>query len=139
MENIDQLRSRIHGLKKEKALLRKQLIAVKFRNELNAFAKCFYRDRLREIESKSQLMPKTKIENIGDSDFTYHDIELEFGSVKQKIFDLPHNLKLTCTRVGGWELWQQDRVIAGEYNDIALKIYVAGILICGESKSDKPA
>lgn len=45
---------RINSLQAENELLKRQLIAVKFRNELNAFAKCFYRDRLREIESKKE-------------------------------------------------------------------------------------
>lgn len=41
----------VKRLRAENELLKRQLLAEKFRNDLNAFAKGFYRDRLREIES----------------------------------------------------------------------------------------
>lgn len=64
---------------------------------------------------------------------SYHDVEVEFGEVREKVFNLPFNIKLTCTRVGGWELWDQDKLLAGEYGEVPLKVYVAGNLICGKS------
>ena len=52
MENL--YHQEVKRLKAENDLLKRQLLAEKFRNELNCFAKCFYRDRLREIESKQE-------------------------------------------------------------------------------------
>jgi len=73
--------------------------------------------------------------------FSYHDVEVEFNGIREKIFNLPFNLMLTCTRVGGWELWESTvdtvslkldyKLIAGEYNETPLKIYVDGIQILG--------
>lgn len=49
MENL--YHQEVKRLQAENELLKRQLLAEKFRNELNVFAKGFYRDRLRELES----------------------------------------------------------------------------------------
>jgi len=52
MENL--YHQEVKRLKAENDLLKRQLLAEKFRNELNAFSKCFYRDRLRELEANNE-------------------------------------------------------------------------------------
>lgn len=50
MENL--YHQEVKRLQSENELLKRQLLAEKFRNKINAFAKGFYRDRLREVEAK---------------------------------------------------------------------------------------
>lgn len=52
MENL--YHQEVKRLQAENELLKRQLVAVKFRNELNDFAKRFYRDRLREAEANKE-------------------------------------------------------------------------------------
>lgn len=68
---------------------------------------------------------------------SYHDVEFEFeGQPRIKLFDAPFNVMITCTRVGGWELWEMrgaegpnERILAGEYRKPSLRIWVAGNLV----------
>jgi len=52
---------------------------------------------------------------------SYHDLHITTTSIERtSIFDLPYNLLVTCTRAGGWELWDHDRkapAIAGSFKD----------------------
>jgi hypothetical protein len=37
---------------------------------------------------------------------SYHDLNITTNEIKQtSIFDLPFNIQVICTRVGGWEVW----------------------------------
>ena len=68
---------------------------------------------------------------------SYHDLFITTESIQRtSIFDLPFNLMLTCTRIGGWELWDvsdgiaKARVIAGEFDSKKwLALDVAGTVI----------
>jgi len=61
---------------------------------------------------------------------SYHDLHIETRlTPRTSISDLPFNIKITCTRVGGWELWSEDRLIAGEYNNDGLRLDVKGHII----------
>lgn len=69
---------------------------------------------------------------------SYHDVSVEWGGrAPELLFNLPFNLMLTCTRCGGWELYDNvgqptERLLAGEYNDAKLIVRVAGEVICGD-------
>lgn len=70
-------------------------------------------------------------------EMSYHDVSVEWGGrAPELLFNLPFNLMLSCTRVGGWELYQHDGKdylrIAGEYHTTKLIVRVAGEVICGE-------
>lgn len=81
---------------------------------------------------------------------SYHDLHITTEWLQRtSIFNMPLNLMVTCTRVGGWELWDTSggmrdaKLLAGEYNDGHwLVLDVAGLVICdsrvaspsGESK-----
>ena len=68
---------------------------------------------------------------------SYHDLEIETADIpKTSIFDLPYGLELTCTRTGGWQLWDRGGVreesiplIAGEYDDNWLRLTVGDTVI----------
>lgn len=68
-------------------------------------------------------------------DRSYHDVEVEYGGKRFRLFDVSYGLRLTCTRAGGWELWNmwegKEEFLAGEFRDPPLRVYVAGVLICG--------
>lgn len=79
---------------------------------------------------------------LGDSvDRSYHDVEVEFSGKRMRLFDASYGLLLSCTRCGGWELWNRwggkEELLAGEYNEIPLRVYVAGILICGKASPNR--
>jgi hypothetical protein len=68
---------------------------------------------------------------------SYHDVEVEYEGGRFHIFDMPYSWHLTCTRAGGWELWDmwcaEGKLLAGEFNKRKpLRVYVAGVLICGK-------
>ena len=62
--------------------------------------------------------------------FSYHDVVVSFGDKKIPLFDASYGLMLTCTRAGGWELWNRwggtEELLAGEFNEVPLTIEVAG-------------
>lgn len=70
---------------------------------------------------------------------SYHDLHITTAlTPRTSIFDLPFNVRVTCTRLGGWELWGKTRgdhqpeleLIAGEYHDTnGLRLDVAGHVI----------
>lgn len=60
---------------------------------------------------------------------SYHDVYVTTKDIKRtSIFNLPFSIELTCTRVGGWRLWDGEAVLAGEY-DKGLRVDVAGHVI----------
>lgn len=74
---------------------------------------------------------------------SYHDVEVEFGGKRLRLFDAGYGLLLTCNRASGWRLWNtwggRDELLAGEYDEPILRIYVAGALVCGrQSASNGP-
>ena len=64
---------------------------------------------------------------------SYHDLHITTRLLpRTSIFNLPFDLKLTCTRVGGWELWLDEDRVAGEFVTSAkdgLRLDVAGHVI----------
>ena len=69
----------------------------------------------------------------GNPDRNYHDVVVQIGDAEPKEFSkLPFTGHLHCNRVGGWELSQSTQIIAGEFHETKLKIWVGGILICGK-------
>jgi hypothetical protein len=66
---------------------------------------------------------------------SYHDVEVGFDGKRGKLFDLSYGLELTCTRAGGWQLWNKwegrSTLVAGEYDSPELMVWVAGVLVCG--------
>lgn len=63
---------------------------------------------------------------------SYHDLHItttELGRIA--ISDMPFGYMVTCTRVGGWELWLDAKLVAGEFDkDRPLALDVAGTTIC---------
>lgn len=65
---------------------------------------------------------------------SYHDIEVEFSGKRFRLFNADYMWNLTCTRTGGFELWYDSRLIAGEFHKTALTVYSRGQPLCnGES------
>lgn len=60
---------------------------------------------------------------------SYHDLSV---IVNGKVY-VPSNdygLSLTCTRVGGWELWGGESLIGGEFNyDAEFKIKMGDVVV----------
>ena len=67
---------------------------------------------------------------------SYHDLEIETAEIpKTSIFNLPHGLKVTCTRTGGWELWDFGVKVAGEYDTNWLRLTVGDTVIVGTKRT----
>ena len=66
---------------------------------------------------------------------SYHDVEVEFNGNRFSLFGA-YTYRLTCTCAGGWELWGlldgKEKLLAGEFDEAPLRIYVDGVLICGK-------
>lgn len=65
---------------------------------------------------------------------SYRDLEIETAEIpKTSTFNLPYDLSVTCTRAGGWELWDNSgstsRLIAGEYDTNWLRLTVGDTVI----------
>jgi hypothetical protein len=61
---------------------------------------------------------------------SYHDLHITTATVpRTSIFNLPFNLMVTCTRGGGWELWESQVLMAGEYSQNGLILDVDGHVI----------
>ncbi len=82
---------------------------------------------------------------------TYHDLHITTAEIpRTSIFNLPYGLRVTCSRVSGWELWQyrdspgqlrcEPTLIAGEYDGPGewLVLDVAGHVIV-DSRERGPA
>lgn len=65
----------------------------------------------------------------GEVQRSYHDLHITTAKIRRtSIFNLPYGYEVTCTRVGGWRLWHDGDLIAGEY-DSGLILDVAGSVI----------
>jgi hypothetical protein len=75
---------------------------------------------------------------------SYHDLHITTAEIERtSVFNLPYGLQVTCTRTGGWELWDMNAtqpgggrikpsrgvLIAGEYSSKWLVLDVAGVVI----------
>ena len=75
----------------------------------------------------------------GEIKYSYHDLEIETAEIpKTSIFNLPYCLRVTCTRTGGWELWDWSvkegyRLVAGEYDTNWLRLTVGDTVIVDSS------
>jgi hypothetical protein len=53
---------------------------------------------------------------------TYHDLYITTPTIERtRLFDLPYELYVQCSRVGGWQVWrrprgQDDELVGGEYD-----------------------
>jgi hypothetical protein len=68
---------------------------------------------------------------------SYHDLYITTADLpRTSIFNLPFNVQVHCTRVGGWQVWhrpgdQGELVqLGGEYADNGLRLDVDGHIIC---------
>ena len=69
---------------------------------------------------------------------SYHDVYVTTKEIERKrLFDLPYSCELTCTRVGGWRLWQLGELLAGEYDREGLRVDVDGHVICDSLTTTK--
>jgi hypothetical protein len=68
---------------------------------------------------------------------SYHDLFITTAEIKRtSIFNLPFNIQVTCSRVGGWEVWNTNgstdfkgwTLLGGEYDgsEKPLKLDVNG-------------
>ena len=65
---------------------------------------------------------------------SYHDVVVYVDGVPFKIKDT-YGLELSCTRVGGWQLWLRKSesecvLIGGEYEESSFSVVVGGIVVC---------
>jgi hypothetical protein len=77
---------------------------------------------------------------------SYHDLHITTATIKRtSIFNLPFNLTVMCSRIGGWELWDTSGGIvsnwvflAGEYGgpNKWLVLDVDGVVIMDSRKKD---
>lgn len=74
---------------------------------------------------------------------SYHDVSVEYGGERIKLFDAGYRLLLTCTRSGGWELWggsilakEGKTLLAGEFDpDKPLKVFIGATCVCDTNHS----
>lgn len=71
---------------------------------------------------------------------SYHDVVVyaqgKDGMVRAyRLFDACYDLRLTCTRAGGWELWRMlrphEQLLGGEFLGPSFCVAAAGIPLCG--------
>ena len=79
---------------------------------------------------------KIKIRRLLKIDKSYHDVVIIIDGKRYDLFNLPYGYQITCTRVGGWELWYKEfdmeyKQVGGEYDSKSFQIEVAGKIICG--------
>jgi hypothetical protein len=64
---------------------------------------------------------------------SYHDLYITTAQIpRTSIFNLPYNLRVDCTRIAGWQLWDSfdnSKCLAGEYDANWLVLDVAGFVI----------
>lgn len=61
---------------------------------------------------------------------SYHETIVEIDGERYELFNLPFEYELTCTRVGGWQLWKSKELIGGEFGSgEAFKIYFGDTLV----------
>lgn len=65
---------------------------------------------------------------------SYHDVVVFVNGQKYEIAN-HYGIMLTCTRAGGWELWDVsggagEKQIGGEYSGNDFRIEVKGFVIC---------
>jgi hypothetical protein len=79
---------------------------------------------------------------------SYHDLHITTAEIdRASIFNLPYNLQVHCTRVGGWQVWHYGYIggevslVAGEYEgpEKWLILDVAGHVICDSRRNENPA
>lgn len=60
----------------------------------------------------------------------YYDLFVTTGNIpRTSIANLPFGYEVTCNRVGGWCLWVNNQLVAGEFGK-GLKLDVNGVVIC---------
>lgn len=68
------------------------------------------------------------------SDKSYHSVKVTVGDKEYKIFDSSYSLILTCTRTGGWELWEKregtETLLGQEFGTALFLIEADGQIIC---------
>ena len=82
--------------------------------------------------------PYTKLPS--DTPPTYHDLHVTTARIARiSIFDLPFGYEVRCNRLAGWELvLNNERVIAGEYDENWLVLDIGGYVICdGRARGDE--
>lgn len=66
---------------------------------------------------------------------SYHDVVVHFGEQSIRLCDASYGLRLTCTRAGGWDLWNvwrgDEKLLGSEYGDEPFCIEVRGVAVCG--------
>lgn len=76
---------------------------------------------------------------------SYHDLHITTAQIpRTSLFDLPYALEVTCTRVGGWQLWRhpdsgsrsEAQIQAGEYETRWLILDVDGHEIVNSRDTD---
>ena len=74
---------------------------------------------------------------------SYHDLYVTTANMKRtRLFNMPLNATVICTRTGGWELWNglgsDAKQIAGEYagKDKWLRLDVCGRVIAQSTAAD---
>jgi hypothetical protein len=77
--------------------------------------------------------------------YSYHDLHITTEHIpRTPIFNLPFSLMVTCTRTGGWELWNvsegiaKAKLVAGEYSELWMVLDVDGTVIVDSRKQKEP-
>ncbi|QDH83663.1 hypothetical protein [Achromobacter phage Motura] len=65
---------------------------------------------------------------------SYHDLFITTPDIERtSISDLPFPLMVTCSRLGGWELWSgcsaDSKLLAGEYHSKGIKLECQGVVL----------
>ena len=70
---------------------------------------------------------------------SYHDVVIFVNGKCHRIKD-NYAYELTCTRVGGWQLWRtwegKSELVGGEYDNEDFRIKVSGRVICGSASDE---
>lgn len=67
---------------------------------------------------------------------SYHDVEVGCNNYIYRMFDVPFNVHLHCTRTAGWELWDvtdnngNGKRLGGEFDNLPFEIRLHDQIIC---------
>lgn len=97
-------------------------------------------DAFKRVEVERQTRLRTQKEMVRKAGLldqlakaSYHDIVVYCDGQRYELGTDSYSLMLTCTRAGGWELWDcRECLIGGQFHSAQFSLEIAGVLVCGK-------
>lgn len=77
----------------------------------------------------SQIIKEAPVVSTAEETYSYHDVDVKFNDKRINLFNSSYGYLLTCSRVEGWRLWHQKTLIAGEYDEVRLEVFVKNVQV----------